>query len=323
MPLEQLKIYQGSHPIPADFNEFWEERLEEVYKQDLKYEITKRKDVNFVGCEFYDFNFIGIDGSKLYAKFIKPTSEEPVGAILQFHGYPGSSRSFFEQLSHVGMGYAVIALDCGGQGGKSEDLGSYVGTTVSGHIVMGLEGEPKDMYYVKLFQNLCMLCRIVSQLDEIDHNKIFANGASQGAALALVCTALNPIIKKCAALYPFLSDYKRVWDMDLDVVAYEGLRYYMKWFDPMHEKMDEIFTKLGYIDVKNFAPKVKADVLFGTGLMDNICPPSTQFAVFNALNGPKKHLLFPDYTHEEIFAFDDLLIDFFCDTASVNAKEDI
>ncbi|MGL4374087.1 MAG: acetylxylan esterase, partial [Turicibacter sp.] len=272
-------------------------------------------------CEFYEFKFIGMDGSTRYAKYIKPKSKEPVGAILQFHGYPGSSRSFFEQLSHVGMGFAVIALDCGGQGGKSQDLGNYTGTTVSGHIVMGLDGEPKDMYYVKLFQDLCLLCRIVTQLDEIDATKIYANGASQGAALALVCTALNPTIKKCAALYPFLSDYKRVWEMDLDVVAYEGLRYYMKWFDPMHEKVDEIFTKLGYIDVKNFAPKVKADVLFGTGLIDNICPPSTQFAVFNAFNGPKKHMLFPDYTHEEIFAFDDLLIDFFGTGQQIKSKE--
>ena len=45
--------------------------------------------------------------------------------------------------------------------------------------------------------------------------------------------------------------------------------------------------------------------------MDNICPPSTQFAVYNNITSKKKHIIFPDYTHEEISVFDDMLIDFF------------
>ncbi len=42
------------------------------------------------------------------------------------------------------------------------------GTTVTGHIVAGLDGNPKDMYYVRLLQNICILCRIVRELDGID-----------------------------------------------------------------------------------------------------------------------------------------------------------
>lgn len=79
----------------------------------------------------------------------------------------------------------------------------------------------------------------------------------------------------------------------------------------MHQRLDKIFTKLGYIDVHNFAHLINVPILFGTGLMDTICPPSTQFAIYNQLNCPKRHVIFPDYTHEEISAFDDLLIDFF------------
>ena len=29
MPLDQLKVYQGSSPRPADFDRYWEESLEE------------------------------------------------------------------------------------------------------------------------------------------------------------------------------------------------------------------------------------------------------------------------------------------------------
>jgi len=311
MDLEKLREYTGTNPMPSDFDLFWDERLKEVNNHPLSYKVEKSEIQGYDSCEYYDLWFDGIDGGKVYAKYLHPKSEEKVPLILQFHGYPGASRSWFEQSSFVGMGCAIVAMDCPGQGGKGDDMGGIKGTTVAGHIVAGLDDEPKNMYYVRLFQNTSILCRIVQQLDRIDINRIYANGASQGGGIALACTSLNKIIKRCAALYPFLSDYKRVWDMDLDMIAYEGLRYYSRWFDPMQDNQDEVFTKLGYIDVHNFVHRLEAEVLFGTGLVDNVCPPSTQFAIYNNIKSKKQHFIFPDYTHEEISAFDDMLIDFF------------
>lgn len=311
MPLEQLREYTGTNPIPSDFDLFWNERLKEVNNSSLNYKLEKSEIQGYDSCEYYDLWFDGIDGGKVYAKYLHPKSEEKVPLILQFHGYPGASRSWFEQSSFVGMGCAIIAMDCPGQGGKGDDIGGTKGTTVAGHIVAGLDDDPKNMYYVRLFQNTSILCRIVQELEGIDVDKIYANGASQGGGIALACTSLNKIIKRCAALYPFLSDYKRVWDMDLDIIAYEGLRYYSKWFDPMQKNQAEMFTKLGYIDVHNLVHRLEAEVMFGTGLVDNVCPPSTQFAIYNNIKSKKQHFIFPDYTHEEISAFDDMLIDFF------------
>lgn len=311
MPLEKLREYTGTNPMPSDFDLFWYERLKEVNKYPLNYKVEKSEIQGYDSCEYYDLWFDGIDGGKVYAKYVHPKSDEKLPLILQFHGYPGASRGWFEQSSFAGMGCAIIAMDCPGQGGRGDDIGGINGTTVAGHIVAGLDDEPKKMYYVRLFQNTSILCRIAQELQGIDIDRIYANGASQGGGIALACSSLNKIIKRCAVLYPFLSDYRRVWDMDLDMVAYEGLRYYSKWFDPMQKNQDEVFTKLGYIDVHNFVYKLEAKVLFGTGLVDNVCPPSTQFAIYNNIKSKKQHLIFPDYTHEEIMVFDDMLIDFF------------
>ena len=311
MPMAELKEYLGTNPKPNDFDEFWKQRVEETKKVPLEYQITKNDITGYASCTFYDLWFIGIRGEKMYAKYICPTTQKKTPLVLQFHGYPGSSRSWFELTSFVAMGCAIIALDCPGQGGRSQDSGQYVGATVSGHIIAGLDGDPKDMYYVKLYQNICLLVRIVQQLQNIDQNRIYVNGASQGGGLATVCAALNTdVIKKAAILYPFLSDFQRVSEMDRDLVAYEGLRYYCRWFDPMAIRSKEIFTKLGYIDVSNFAPMIKADVLFGCSIMDEICPPSTQFAVYNNLSCQKEVHLFYEYGHEEISYFDDMILDF-------------
>jgi cephalosporin-C deacetylase len=98
--------------------------------------------------------------------------------------------------------------------------------------------------------------------------------------------------------------------MNLDLVAYEGLRYYNRWFDPTGEKVNETFEKLGYIDVKNFVSRIQGSVLLGTGLLDDICPPSTQFAVFSNIKCQKEHVLYPNFSHELIRDFDDRIIPF-------------
>ena len=54
-------------------------------------------------------------------------------------------------------------------------------------------------------------------------------------------------------------------------------------------------------------------VLMLTGLMDDICPPSTQFAAFNKITAPKEIVLYPDYGHEDIPGAHDRILRFFAE----------
>lgn len=312
--IKNLDGYLGTTPIPEDFDEFWAARMAEADQAPLDYSVTQAAEVpSFDTCEYLDLWFTGMGGAKLYAKYLKPVSDKPLPLVLQFHGYPGASRSWLEQSSYAGMGMAIIAMDCPGQGGFGDDIGGYAGTTVTGHIVAGVDGPAEKMYYVRFHQNVRILCRIVRDLEGIDLSRVFINGASQGGGLGLACAALNAdLINRAAILYPFLSDYRMVWELGADVIAYEGLRYYSRWFDPDEENQEKWFAKLGYIDSKNFAHMIRCPILFGTGLEDTICPPQTQCAVYNNLNCPKKRYLFPGFGHEEIQDFDDMILDFFC-----------
>lgn len=175
-----------------------------------------------------------------------PVTEVKVPLVFQFHGYPGASRSFLELSGFVASNMAVVAMDCRGQGGKSHDQSQYKGPTVSGHIIMGLESDsPDDLYYRKVFLDTVVLVNLMKTFPYIDEHRLYSNVASQGAALALVCAALNPEIKRT-----------------------------------------------------------------GTGLIDDVCPPSAQFAVYNNLTCEKEHHLYPNYTHELIRDFDDRIVQF-------------
>jgi cephalosporin-C deacetylase len=93
--------------------------------------------------------------------------------------------------------------------------------------------------------------------------------------------------------------------MDQARDAYRELQEYFRFFDPMHEREDTIFEKLGYIDIQHLASRIRADVLWGIGLMDTICPPSSQFAAYNKITSHKSMAIYPDYGHEMLPGFPD------------------
>lgn len=305
-PLPELAQYMGTNPRPKDFDLYWEEALKEMEEIDSRVELRPAAfQSRFAEC--YHLFFTGVGGSRVHAKYLKPKgSPKPHPAVLQFHGYSGDSGDWAEKLGYVGLGFSVAALDCRGQGGASQDLGAASGNTLNGHIIRGLEDpDPRNLAYRQMFLDTAQLAKIVAGFDEVDGDRLGAMGGSQGGALTLACAALVPQIKRAAPVYPFLSDYQRVWEMDQAQHAYAELKSFFRSFDPTHEREQEIFTKLGYIDIQHLAPRIQARVLLGIGLMDEVCPPSTQFAAYNKITAPKEMVIYPDFGHESLPGFAD------------------
>jgi cephalosporin-C deacetylase len=309
-PLPQLRAYTGRNPRPADFDSFWDAAVAEMKSVAPKVELVPHKTSSRT-AECFDLYFTGVGGSRLYAKYLRPkAAAKPHPAVLLFHGYTVNSGDWFDKFAWVSQGYAVAALDCRGQGGKSQDLGGVTGNTMRGQIIRGLDDPPEKLLFRQIYLDTAQLANIVMQQPEVDPKRVGATGGSQGGGLTLACAALEPRIKRAAPVYPFLCDYQRVWEMDLAGNAYEELRAYFRQFDPRHERETEIFTKLGYIDCQHLAPRIRAEVLMSVGLMDQICPPSTQFAAYNKITAKKDMVIYPDYAHEGMPGVNDTIFEF-------------
>ena len=310
MPLEELRKYNGSSPCPKDIDEYWERAIAEMKGMDPNVELIPAKfQVPFAEC--FDMYFTGVRGARVHAKYLRPknsTTKHP--AILQFHGYKGNCGDWNDKLNYVAMGYSVAALDCRGQGGLSEDVGGVKGNTHKGHIIRGLDDSVDNLLFRHIFLDTAQLANIVMAMPDVDENRVGAMGGSQGGALTLACASLEPRIKKLAPTFPFLCDYKRVWDMDLDLDAYAELREYFRLFDPLHEHEEEVFMKLGYIDLQNLVKRIKGEVFMNVGLMDTICPPSTQFAAYNKITAKKSMNIYPDFGHEHLPYMNDKVYQF-------------
>lgn len=311
MPLEQLKTYTGINPCPPDIDAYWDRALTEMRALDPCVELKPAAfQVPFAEC--FHLWFTGVGGARVHAKYLRPKAAKGSHpAVVMFHGYSGDSGDWADKLNYVAAGYSVAALDARGQAGLSEDVGGVRGNTLHGHIIRGLDDDsPDKLLFRSIYLDTALLARIVMAMPEVDGTRVGATGGSQGGALTLACASLEPGIKRAAPVFPFLCDYRRVWEMDLAKDAYRELTEYFRHTDPLHRREDEIFLRLGYIDLQHLARRIGAEVLMLTGLMDTICPPSTQFAAYNKITSPKKMVIYPDFGHEGLPGSSDIIFEY-------------
>jgi cephalosporin-C deacetylase len=318
LPLEELYKYEGRNPKPERFERYWDEALKEVAAVPLGLKLEKTE-FRAVKHDCFDLYFDSIKNSKVYCRYIRPKNVgagEKLPVMLVFHGYGGAgpdSGSFHTNMAWAAQGYIVLAMDCRGQGGYSEDRNAVSGRTHGGLIMRGFsDSDETNMYFRNVFLDTVQIVKAAKSLPNADPDRIYATGASQGGALTVACAALNGRdIKKAAAIYPFLCDYKRVWEMDLAVHAYLDLNEHIRYFNPMCKDMDAFWEKMGLIDIQHLAPRITADIFWSTGLLDDICPPSSQFATYNKIKSKKTMEILPPFKHEWMPLVYDKIMTFF------------
>src|SRR5450432_4458280 len=190
LPLSQLETYAGRNPRPEDHDEYWQRALSELGNVDPEVELV-RAEFQTPFAECFHLYFTGVRGARIHAKYLRPRKAQAKHpALVEFHGYTGSSGDWSSKLAWLGLGYSIASPDCRGQGGLSEDSGGVTGTTHHGHFIRGLHDGPDNLLFRHIFLDAAQLASIVMSLDEVDESRVGALGGSQGGALTLACAAL-------------------------------------------------------------------------------------------------------------------------------------
>ena len=305
-PLDEWADYRGSTPRPEGFDAYWTGALAEL--DDTPPE-PSREPAEFAlpGVRFEHLWFTGVGGARVHAKLARPADPTDRSVpVVHFHGYRFRSPDWTELLPWTACGATVVALDCRGQAGLSEDVGPLGVDTARGHLVRGLADGPRSLLYRSVFLDAVRLARLAAELPGVDPARLATHGGSQGGGLALACAALEPRVRRVAAFYPFLCDYKGVWETgEIDDSAYAEIRAFFEARDPRHQRADEWWTRLGFIDVIHLCPRIGGEVLLGVSGRDPTTPPRTQMAAWNALQCEKRLLAWPDYGHSALHGWGD------------------
>lgn len=291
LPLEKLKEYRPSSTRQPDFDAFWERTLDQASSipLDPKLELI---DYPAEGVVIGRASYAGWDGATIRGLYLCPEGEGPFPGIVFYHGYSGSKGAVYDYLGWVYQGYAVLAVDCRGQNGDSEDSTDYPTGHLKGWMTLGIF-DPNTYYYRGVFVDSVRALDYITGRDEVDSSRVGITGISQGGGLTLAVAALDDRPKVAMADVPFLCHYERASQITDQYPYFELVEFCRS--RPGAE--GTAFKTLSYFDGMNLAPKIGCPTLISVGLYDMICPPSTVFAAYNNICAKKEIRIYPYGIH--------------------------
>lgn len=329
--LERLKSYISLVNKPINFEDFWLESLQGARQTKAQLELSPIS-YPLVQVEVFKAALAASDGVRLNGYYLRPARFSTDGVknsyrkpgLVRFHGYSGNRGQISELLFWALQGYAILGLDVRGQCGETPDGRTYSQGGFPGWMTLGLN-SPQEHYFRQVYLDAVRAVEAICEQPEVDPERLGVFGKSQGGGLAVVTAGLvnglgneaglRAKVKAVSAAIPFLADFRGTFKMLREGEgALAELSWYFRLFDPEHQREDEVFRVLDYFDALNFAPwvgRVGEKSLFSVGLKDTLCPPPTVIALYQALSGEKRLLVYPEYGHESPDEFTDRQLEFF------------
>lgn len=297
-PLDVLEAYLPEREEMPDFDDFWQNTLEDARKHDLKAQFTL-VDYGLRQFDTYDVTFSGYGGQSIKGWFIAPKDAKgKLPCVVEYIGY-GGGRSFpHNWLVYPSAGFATLVMDTRGQGsawsnGDTPDLIDGANPFFPGFMTQGIL-DPTSYYYRRVFTDGVRAVEAAKANPIVDADRIAVAGGSQGGGITLAVAGLEPSVAAALPDVPFLCGYRRATAI-VDSSPYNEIA---KYCQTHRDKIETVFRTLSYFDGINFATRAKMNALFSVGLMDEVCPPSTVYAAYNHFAG-KKEMRVYEFNHHE------------------------
>ncbi|MCM1520734.1 MAG: acetylxylan esterase [Lachnoclostridium sp.] len=284
---------------PADFTSFWKKNIDKTRETPLRYTIEPAPEYSTdkVECSLVKL-YIDDKGHAIYGYLSKPRDAKP-GTLPAVMCPPGAGiktiklparNHFYPENGFMRFEIEIHGLDPRMTAEEFKEISTAVDNGNGGYLGVGV--DDKDKYYMKrVYTALVKANDFLTSLPEWDGKNLIMQGGSQGGALSIIATALDPRVTLCVANHPALTD--------MEGYAVEG----HTGGYPHFNRIDGFLTRpdyrntLSYYDVINFGRHVNVPVYMTWGYNDNTCPPTTSYALWNTLTYPKEALITPVNEH--------------------------
>jgi cephalosporin-C deacetylase len=281
LSLESLREYRPEVAEPADFDEFWAATLKEARGFDLD-ATFEPVETGLTMVRSYDVTFRGFGGHPIKGWLTVPLlGDGPFPIVVQYQGYNGGRGLPQQHIGWPNVGYAHLMMDTRGQGSgwmighTADPVGS--GPQVAGFMTRGISA-PETYFYRRVFTDAVRAIEAARVAPGVDGSRVAVHGGSQGGGIAIAAAGLVGDLVAALPDVPFLCHFERAVGLT-DADPYAEIARYLT----VHRQAEQqVRTTLSYFDGVSFARRATAPALFSTALMDQICPPSTVFAAYNA-----------------------------------------
>ena len=266
--------------LPADFTAFWDSAKAQLAQLPLDARMTLLPERGTDKTDVYHVNLQNFGASRLYGILCVPKAAGSYPALLSVPG--AGARPYYGDVSRADQGLITFTIGIHGlpvtlENQVYQDLmrGAFAGYWIN-------KLDDRDAYYFKRVYLGCVRSvDFIFSLPQFDGKNVAVTGGSQGGALSIVTAGLDPRITSLAAFYPALCDLTGYLEGRAG-----GWPHMFKNFDAdMHPRWAEVAA---YYDVVNFARQVKAPGWYSWGYNDNVCPPTSMYAAYNAITAAKE-----------------------------------
>lgn len=272
--LEQL-LKVGFPAGPADFAEFWRATYDEVMSIPLRLEKRKikspRKD-----REIWEVEYDSLHGVRIGGWIIAPADGEFERGVVEGHGYGGRGEPGLDSPGPA----SVVIQPCAR--GFHRSAHPDIPDTGGKHVLYGIESRETYSHRGSVADYWQAGSALLQLYPQVAGCLDYAGGSFGGGIGAM----LVPWDKRLRRAY---LDVPSFGNHPLRVTlpctgSGESVRL-------LYKKQPEIMKVLQYFDAATAASYTEIPVYVSAALSDPAVPPPGQFAVYNALKGPKELLV--------------------------------
>ena len=295
LPLDQLRTYRPTLTEPPDFDQFWADSLAQSPTGAATF---TAHDAGLTAIDTFDVTFPGFAGQPVRGWLHLPAHRDAsLPCVVEYVGYGGGRGLAHERVLWALAGYAHFVMDTRGQGS-----GWSVGDTAdpdagqpaeAGFMTRGI-GSPETYYYRRVFVDAARAVDAARSHPAVDAARVAVSGGSQGGGISIAAAGLCDDLVAVMPDVPFLCNFRRAVAVT-DAFPYGEL---VRYLHTHRDRIEPGFSVLSYFDGVSFAARATASALFSVALRDDICPPSTVFAAYNAYAGPKEIEIYDFNQHE-------------------------
>ena len=225
-------------------------------ERELEYKIRVLKD--YAEMQLLSIEFEAIDDSKIYAELVV-RKDNNKGIILEIPDYEEVPSNEVNLMKYCALGYSCATLHVRGDRGRSENR-----QPASIYFPFLNNNSGDELYYNYAYQDGIDLVNIFKKEFSDLNVTIVAKG--QGASIGIIAAAIGKKIQNLIISNVQNVDFKYIFDNNLDVGVYEGIREYSRNYP---EKEEYLLKRLEGIDVLNYAEYVEIEVCLGYSILDD------------------------------------------------------
>lgn len=274
--------------LPDDFLKFWETTLANARQTPLNPTMTLLPERCTETSNVYEVSFqTKAWGGRMFGILSVPKAEGTYPALLRV---PGAGVRPYSGDTYLAPG-KVIVLEVGIHGIPVTMQQSVYDNLAAGALngYWNFCRDNRDQnYYNRVIVGALRAVDFICSLPQFNGKALGVTGSSQGGALSVITAALDSRVTFFGAVHPALCDHEAF----LKKRAGGWPHYYYQ-----AAPTDKELKALRYYDTANFARCLKATGWFSWGYNDEVCPPTSMYAAYNAVTAPKELHLYLETGH--------------------------